>query len=290
MKNSKLVMKDLMARMTLDDGHNEKESIGFLIMEHLFGISRTHIMQERDIQMTPVHESIISKMIDRLNRHEPVQYILGETDFFGRNFSVTPSVLIPRPETEQLIVIVKDFQRNIQQQYIRILDIGTGSGCIPITLALEIPGSNITAIDVDTAALEVAKKNAERYRAFISLQQSDILKDDLQNTYDVIVSNPPYIAEEEKKSMQKNVLDFEPHIALFVPDNDPLIFYKQISRKSFKALTAGGLLALEINERFGDEVASLLKTDGFKTVTIIKDINKKARIVTGVKPSTYPEN
>jgi release factor glutamine methyltransferase len=284
MKNSKFVMKDLMARILLDEGSDEKESIAYLIMEHLFGISRTHVLQERDIQMTPVHESVLSKMIDRINRHEPIQYILGEAHFFGRNFFVTPSVLIPRPETEQLILAVKDFQKKNQSENIRVLDIGTGSGCIPVTIALEIPGSAVTAIDIDPAALEVAKKNAKRYHTLITFHESDILKDDLQNTYDVIVSNPPYIAEEEKDSMQKNVLDFEPYLALFVPDNDPLIFYKHISRKAITALTCSGLIALEINERFGNEVAHLLEEVGFEKVNVTKDINNKPRVVTGIKP------
>jgi release factor glutamine methyltransferase len=284
MKNSKLVFKDLVSRISLDETRDEKESVAYLILEHLFGISRMHIMQERDIQVTPVHESVLSKMIDRINGHEPVQYILGEADFFGRNFYVTHSVLIPRPETEQLVEVVKEFcnQSNLEKR--RILDIGTGSGCIPVTLALEVPGSEVSAIDIDQAALDVARRNSDRYHAAVSFERLDILTEGIKNSYHVIVSNPPYIAEEEKTSMQKNVLSFEPHLALFVPDNDPLLFYKHIGRKSFDALAVGGLLAMEINERFGDAVSHVLKKDGFGQVKIINDINNKARIATGIKP------
>jgi release factor glutamine methyltransferase len=207
---------------------------------------------------------------------------LGEAHFFGRSFRVNPNVLIPRPETEELILTTKKYLANKQNP--KILDIGTGSGCIPVTLALEIKNSEIFATDISEAALKTASENASLLRANVNFIRHDILREKLPFTeLDLIVSNPPYITEREKAGMEKNVLDHEPGIALFVPDENPLLFYNAIASKAFAALATGGLLLTEINELFGNETAKVFFENGFDQIEILKDINGKNRIVKGVR-------
>ncbi len=225
----------------------------------------------------------IENFIQQVNSHKPIQYILGECEFYGRTFAVSDHVLIPRPETEELVREVIHYCKQ-QKRRLRIIDIGTGSGCIPITLALESKDTEVYATDVSEDALTVAKLNAQSLQAPVKFFLHDILKDDLLiDNIDVVVSNPPYITYREKDSMKENVLQFEPHLALFVPDDDPLLFYKAIVTKSKKVLNDGGLLAVEINERFGDHVATLFSDMEFTSVERIKDIFGKERIVKGLK-------
>lgn len=279
MTNSKTIFHDLVNRIsTYDKG--EAYSIAYRIMEHVFGLSQADIVIEKPI--APEKLLTTEEIVNRINQHEPVQYILGHAEFFGRKFMVNPSVLIPRPETEELVTAVLSMVRD-KHNPIRILDIGTGSGCIAVTLALEIPDAELWATDVSEEALNVARKNAEFHKAKVTFVKHNILDEPFSfGKFTVLVSNPPYVAEMEKSSLQRNVVNYEPHLALFVKDNDPLLFYKTIGRRSKELLNAGGLIAVEINERLGNETAQLFKECGIEEVEVVKDISGKDRIVTGV--------
>ncbi len=277
MTNSKELFNQLVSCITLQEDKNEIQSIVYLLLENKLSLSRIDILTEKIIDLPD--QLRFDQDLTRINNHEPIQYILGKEEFFGRNFAVNPAVLIPRPETELLIHEIKKFVTHQNKRNLRILDIGTGSGCIAITLALEIPDAEISALDVSNEALACASKNASGVNARVVFENVDILKEEINNRYDLIVSNPPYIANSEKESMKRNVLDFEPHLALLVPENDPLLFYRVIGLKSRSALTLGGSLWFEINENFGKEVKSLLEEQGYNNVQIKKDLDNKDRIV-----------
>jgi release factor glutamine methyltransferase len=283
MKNSKVLFQELISRISLRENKDEIHSLVHLLMENQFSTSTTDILAEKKIQVDNQQEIRLAKIIDRINSHEPIQYILGEAEFYGRTFKVNPSVLIPRPETEELIDVVKNYAAN-KKHNLAILDVGAGSGCIPITLALEIKNTEVTSTDISEKALDTAKQNALELNATVNFIRHDILKEELPfDRIDIVVSNPPYVTESERTAMDRNVLEHEPHLALFVPDNDPLVFYKAIAMKAAKILTTGGLIAMEINERFGREVGDLLSALHFKDVQMFKDINGKDRIVKGIK-------
>jgi release factor glutamine methyltransferase len=282
MKNSKEIFRDLRAQITLKEDQDEIQSILYLLMEDILGVSRAGIIAEKSISVTDSQSKKLQDAITRVNIHEPVQYILGSTYFFGRKFSVNPSVLIPRPETELLIEEVLNEVDPLVPG--RILDIGTGSGCIAITLAKELPGKQVTAIDVSEKALQTARANAQALQAKVEFWQLDALAENfLLQPLEIIVSNPPYIAASEKISMKENVLNHEPHLALFVPDKDPLVFYTMIARKGFKALRENGKVLVEINERFGKEVSAIFFEAGFRNVRVVKDLQEKDRIVVASK-------
>lgn len=219
--------------------------------------------------------------VKKLKQHVPIQYILGKADFYGMKFLVNEHVLIPRPETEELVdLIIKENKG----KKISILDIGTGSGCIAIALKKHIPDASVTALDVSESALNVAKQNAELNKVEINFIHGDILSPELNlgnSCYDIVVSNPPYIATAEKASMEKNVLDHEPHLALFVDDTDPLLFYKAISQKALNCLKKEAELFFEINAALGSEAKLVLEERGFKNVCLLKDLNNKNRILRG---------
>lgn len=271
--NSKVVFQSIKSRLTLQDS-DEVQAIALAIMEKNFQVTLTEIISQKEI-----YDTDVSNIIQRVNNHEPLQYIFGEADFYGRKFEVDPSVLIPRPETELLIqeVLKHKFEAP------RILDVGTGSGCIAITLQLEIPNSKVTALDVSERALAMGKKNSQKLKADVEFIQGNFLYDLSLPEFDVIVSNPPYVCESERESMNQNVVDFEPHQALFVPDNDALIFYKAIAAKGKTFLKSKGKIFVEINERFGKEIKELFEVSGFNSVQIIKDLDGKDRIVSAVK-------
>ncbi len=283
MKNSKELFNELVARVALHDDLPEMQAIVALLLEKLFDIARSDIMAGKEVALTTGISRLIDGYVTRINNHEPVQYILGEAFFYGRIFKVDNSVLIPRPETEELVRTVLDWKQSQSPGgSTGILDIGTGSGCIAITLALEWPGAEVFGVDFSADALAVAKENARHHGAYVNFFHTDILNDIIPVTdLRVVVSNPPYIAAAESSSMHRRVLDFEPDNALFVPDDDPLIFYKAISVKAGSALNRGGLLALEINERFGREVCQLLRDDGWNDVKLIRDLSGKGRVVVG---------
>ncbi|MCH4895125.1 peptide chain release factor N(5)-glutamine methyltransferase [Marinilabiliaceae bacterium JC040] len=220
---------------------------------------------------------IIYKIVERLKNNEPIQYIFGETDFYDLEFKLNKDTLIPRPETEELVdlIIKENFNKNIS-----ILDIGTGSGCIAISLKKNLPISKVSAIDISSNAILMAKENAKRYNLELNFIEDDILNPSKKYPiYDIIVSNPPYIRNSEKRLMLNNVLEYEPHRALFVEDLDPLIFYREIAIFGKQHLSQNGIIYFEINENLSLETKNLLEDLGYNEISIIKDINDRDRII-----------
>lgn len=258
----------------------EREAIVFRVLENVTGITRVDTLSQKNV---PVPASVLEKLdqiIARLNQREPVQYILEEAYFYGRSFYVDNAVLIPRPETEELVdVALRVISKHSLQSAI---DIGTGSGCIPITLKLEIPTLLVSATDVSDAALNVARRNASQHQADVHFLEHNILQDELPAVYDLIISNPPYIALEEKQTMEATVVAYEPHLALFSP-GDPLLFYRRLASLAKVALHPGGFLIVEINERFGSEVKEIFHQNSLREIEIIPDISGKDRIVKATK-------
>ena len=255
----------------------EIESFTHLIFNYLMNFKRFDISLKPNVAV-PIHlEAQIYNIIEQLKHNKPIQYILGITEFYGLPFYVDESVLIPRPETEELVQwILHDFAgRNP-----RIIDIGSGSGCIPVALAKNLPDAEVYGADISEEAIDTAKKNANENAVQVEFLKIDILSDSLLDLgqFDVVVSNPPYVTMEQKDTMEENVLDYEPHIALFVPENDPLLFYKAISRFAKKNLKPGGTLYFEINEALFNETELAVRQLGFST-DLKKDINNKYRML-----------
>lgn len=257
----------------------EIKSFTSLLFEHLLGLSRLKVHLQKHEQIPDAKLIEFKEIVDRLKNFEPIQYILGETEFYGLRFKVTPAVLIPRPETEELVDwILKDHPGGS----LRVLDIGTGSGCIPIAVAKNRPDFIVEGWDISEEALKIATKNGELNKVKVNFCKVDLLKwREFSTTkmYDLILSNPPYVTRSEQSSMLKNVTDYEPHLALFVPDNDPLIFYREIADFAASHLNPGGRLYFEINEKSGDEVVSLLNNRKFRDIAIRKDINGRDRMI-----------
>ena len=258
----------------------EADAISRLLLYELLQIDRAKLMINEEIAVADQQLLSFEKSIGRLLRHEPVQHILGYAYFYGRTFRVSPDVLIPRQETEELIALVI---KEHPGDPLTVLDIGTGSGCIPITLARELPEVEAYGVDVSEGALSVARENARNLGAKVDFSLLDILNEEPAGLYDVIISNPPYITFSEKAQMHENVISYEPSLALFVPDEDPLRFYRRITNLSQSHLRPGGRLYFEINEHFGDETRDLLIAGGFVQVSLIQDLNGKDRIVSGIK-------
>ena len=260
---------------------SEISSLVRLIMERVSNIQPHHFLFCKDKILPEAEKNRIHEIVERLKEMEPIQYILGTADFYSLQFEVNPSVLIPRPETEELVeqVIIDN-----EGKKIKILDIGTGSGCIAVTLRKHLKQASIIATDISTEALDTARRNAKRNNATITFIQTDILNPekaemDIPFILDVIVSNPPYIKEEEHIDMERNVLDYEPHIALFVPDNDPLLYYWHIAHFGKKKLRRNGRLYFEINAAYGSMVVEMLEEEGYKDIELIQDLSGKDRIV-----------
>ena len=285
MKNSKTLFQDFVNRVTLKESRDEIQSMAYLVFENIFGLSKTEVMAEKDITMDASTQERLNEIVTRVNRCEPIQYILGESFFFGRIFKVSPAVLIPRPETAELVQFVIDFVQRNKRKNLRILDVGTGSGCIAITLSLALPNIESFATDVSEEALAVASANARALHANVNFINHDIVNNKLPFSIDIFVSNPPYIAWSEFDTMAKNVVDYEPKLALFVESSDPLLFYKAIVKRAKESLTPEGLLAVEINERFGRDVQNLFVENDFYDVEIVQDVFGKDRIVKGVLSS-----
>lgn len=223
----------------------------------------------------------IEQITVRLKNYEPFQYIVGQTEFFGMNFSVTPDVLIPRPETEELVEWMLEDNRLTNP---KTLDVGTGSGCIAVTLAKKIPGAEVHAWDISGAALAVAAGNAARNGVSVLFNRVDVLSEFPSGTiFDIMVSNPPYVTESEKNDMDKNVVDFEPHVALFVPQHNSLLFYERISDIALRQLAHGGKLFFEINRAKGNEIVAMLKGKGFTEVELRKDLSENDRMIKACK-------
>ncbi len=264
----------------LSDSYPETEIQSFfnLLIESQLKLSRVEVILQPKLEIKTSDLSFLQNALKKLINHVPIQYILGKTKFFGLDFKVNKHVLIPRPETEELIEwIIHDSQK---KSNLKILDIGTGSGCIAISLAKNLPNAEVFAIDVSSNALQVARKNMILNKVSIQFIEADILTlKKLHYSFDVIVSNPPYVRESEKEIMQKNVLDNEPHIALFVPDNNPNIFFDKISELAKTQLFKNGILYFEINQYLGDKTVEMLKEKGFKKIEIKKDMFDKDRMI-----------
>jgi len=274
--NAKELLDTLVRKINISEPADEIRSMVLLVLEKIYNISRTDILvqQEMDYEITPT----LTDVVNRINTNEPVQYILGETYFLDRKFFVNRNVLIPRPETEQLVALIKEQYKYTQN--VNLLDIGTGSGCIAISLAKELPTSNVFAVDISQHALNVAKQNAENLHATVHFKLLDILYDLLPfKKLSAIISNPPYVTEREKESMNTNVLNYEPHLALFVPDADPLLFYKAIAKQAATALLDDGKIFVEINERLADRVCEIFAEFGFSRNRIVQDFAGKDRVV-----------
>jgi release factor glutamine methyltransferase len=282
MTTAKTLFNQLVSEITAVYEENEAKSIVYLLLEHSLNISKTDILLDNVVNQSFDFQGTIV----RLKAQEPVQYIIGETEFYGRKFKVTPDTLIPRPETEELVQLVvgKTSQQERLPSPIRILDIGTGTGCIAISLACELPNSQVYAYDISEEALKVAKENAVRNNANIIFEQVDFLNFSpfSFSPFSIIVSNPPYVMNAEKLEMEQNVLAYEPHLALFVEDLNPLIFYKAIAEFAAKNLIAKGLCMVEINQAFGLETAELFWNQGFQSVEVVKDMFGKDRMVKAI--------
>ncbi len=248
------------------------------LLENVCGWNYTEQVLKRHEILSKENSQKINIIIKRLKAYEPIQYILGETEFYGLKLKVTPDVLIPRPETEELVQWV--IQSKITANAV-ILDIGTGSGCIALSLKSQLPDATIYAVDVSAKALEVARENAVDNHLEVHFSQADILNWQNYNweKYDLIVSNPPYVRELERQAMSANVLNFEPQNALFVPDNNPLIFYRAIAALAQKKLSENGMLFLEINENLENEMIELLQLFGFRNIELKTDLNGKPRML-----------
>ena len=248
-----------------------------LILKEVCNLSFSDIVACKFSDLSDNEKQKITHIVNRLNDNEPIQYVLGESEFYGLNFKLNSSVLIPRPETEELVEWIL---LETKKATPHILDIGTGSGCIPIALAKHLHDATIEAWDVSDKALDMAKENALINNVSVQFQHVDVLKhQDYNKKYDVIVSNPPYITESEKDIMDKNVLDFEPNVALFVPNEDALIFYHRIAAIAKEQLNHEGMLYFEINQSKGPEVQQLLKDKGFVNVELKKDMSGNYRMI-----------
>ena len=250
----------------------EAQAIARMVLELRFGLTMAEVLCG---QMTDERE--LRQIQQRLLAGEPVQYVIGEAEFGGRRFCVAPGVLIPRPETYELCQWV--IEERGERRGERILDIGTGSGCIACTLAAELPEAEVTAWDISEDALAIARENAKRTHVHVSFEQVDVLHSPPISRYDLIVSNPPYICQQEAEAMEHHVLDHEPHQALFVPDDDPLLFYRAIAQYGSHALTPGGSLFYEINPLYANELETLLSTMSYHDIEIRNDQFGKPRMI-----------
>lgn len=267
----------------------EKELSGFypptevrgfipLIFEHVCGMNYTEQILRRGEEIDSASKREIKEIVQRLKTYEPVQYILGETEFFGMKLKVAPGVLIPRPETEELVQWIID---SVKPGPPSILDIGTGSGCIALALKNSLKNARVSAVDFSDKSLEIAEENARLNQLDVSFIKADVLNWQKYkwNNYDIIVSNPPYVRDLEKEAMLPNVLKYEPSEALFVSNDDPLVFYREIARFAQTCLSAGGELYFEINEHLGSETAKLMRDFSFRDVVLKNDINGKERML-----------
>ncbi len=265
--------------------NSEIETFFYYLLEDYLNLKRIEYSLQPD---TSIDEQTLEKLesaLKRLEQQEPIQYILGHTEFFGLPFKVDKNVLIPRSETEELVNwILEDLQSNSYQSPIHIVDLGTGSGCIPVSLQKNLHHANITAVDLSEEALMIAKTNAQNNAVTIDYIQGDLLTPKslasrFETAFDIIVSNPPYVRALEKEDMKNNILDYEPHLALFVSDDDPLLFYNAIADFALQKLNPKGALYLEINQYLGKETKALLLDKGFKTVVLKKDFVGNDRMI-----------
>ncbi|MBQ6648242.1 MAG: peptide chain release factor N(5)-glutamine methyltransferase [Muribaculaceae bacterium] len=259
----------------------EIESMTRVIFEDVLLWKPVDIVMRDQEPLPSFFDTKLDGIIDRLLRHEPLQYILGKARFHGHSFAVTPATLIPRPETEQLVDMIVDQNPGSD---LRVLDIGTGSGCIAISLARALKFAHVTATDISPQALAVAQQNAAALKTRVSFVQQDILTTQApREAWDIIVSNPPYITMSERSAMERNVLDYEPGSALFVPDDNPMLYYRPIAAYASLALASAGRLYLEINRAMGSQVVQTLQQAGLKNIQLHNDFNGNPRFATATK-------
>jgi len=262
---------------------NEARNIALDIVQHITTYSRAQILSNNFSPLTHEQENTLKSFVERLKQHEPVQYVVGNAEFYGLPFKVDKRVLIPRPETEELVEWILKETKN---EHGCLIDLCTGSGCIAIALAKKLPQSKVLACDLSNDALDLARENAQNNGVKVGLFQADVLAENFVDTLpdtDVIVSNPPYVLEQEKSRMQPNVLDFEPSMALFVPDSDPLLFYRAIAKAAYAKLKSGGSLYVEINQALGKETMALFEQTGLGNVQINNDLYGNPRMVKAEK-------
>lgn len=261
---------------------NEIDSLFFIALEYVTSISKIEYILQKEEEISEEKLIELKFILEELTKNKPIQYITKNAYFYGLNFYVNEKVLIPRQETNELVDWV--LMSVTHSKPIKILDIGTGSGCIAITLKKNLPLSEVFAIDISNEAIQVAQKNANDNEVEINFSQKNILEiNDLKSNFDIIISNPPYVRELEKLEMAPNVLDNEPHLALFVPDNNPLLFYEKITEIALKNLTEDGMLFFEINQYLSAETKKMIENKGFKNVTLRKDLQENYRMVLAKK-------
>ncbi|WP_299103163.1 peptide chain release factor N(5)-glutamine methyltransferase [uncultured Winogradskyella sp.] len=289
-----MVLKELQSifHIELDAiyGQHEVNSFFYLCTEHYLNTARIQLTLEPELAITKPATETFFKALEHLKQQKPIQYLLGETEFFGLPFKVNENVLIPRPETEELVdLIIRSVASSSVDKSLRILDIGTGSGCIAISLAKNLPNAEVYALDVSPEALKIAKQNSELNKVDVHFIEASILNEtchsalDAASKFDIIVSNPPYVRNLEKQEIKPNVLNNEPHLALFVEDDNPLLFYKAITAFAEKILKSKGQLYFEINQYLGEETKALLTNTNFEAVKLLKDLNGNNRMLKGKK-------
>ena len=294
-----MTYEELWHRLTPLYEPGEAKAIVRLLLDERYGLSWADVLGGKVTELSANDQTELGKIMLRLEKGEPIQYIIGVADFCGRQFHVEPGVLIPRPETAELCQLILATESHGQTRNIceipchsdaNILDIGTGSGCIAITLALELPDARVTAWDISDEALRIASENAKRLGASVTFEHRDVLSisltshlSPLTSHYDLIVSNPPYICRQEADGMAQNVLDYEPHLALFVPDNDPLLFYRAIAQYATKALKPQGALFFEINPLYVSSLTHLLSTMSCYDIKTLPDQFGKLRFLKATK-------
>lgn len=262
---------------------NEAAAMGKWILTDVFHLSVIDLYAGKDTNFSTESRVILEDILNRLKHYEPLQYILGEASFCGLSLKVNAAVLIPRPETEELVAWIEDDYAG--KSGMTVLDVGTGSGCIPIALACRLKQPHVHAWDVSEAALQVATENVARHGVQVTLRQVDVLQPECPVfPVDILVSNPPYIAEKERSNMERNVLDWEPEVALFVPDDDPLLFYRRIAELGWQMLVPSGALYYEINQAYGEETVQLLRSIGYVDVELRQDLSGNDRMIKAVKP------
>ncbi len=296
MNTIKSIFADYRQKLTKLYDAKESEAITLLVISEICDLSKAKIKAFPEKEISQQQAEKLKHTLEQLQSGKPIQYILGKTEFYGLPFYVNPSVLIPRPETEELVEWVISSVGSSEWAVVNgeiglgnVIDVGTGSGCIAISLKKNLPGFNVAAIDISEAALQIAKENALLNEVNVEFMEADILNlseqllliSNLQSPISIIISNPPYVTLHDKTKMHTNVTDFEPHSALFVPEDDPLIFYKAIADFAIKNLTPNGLLFFEINESYGADVVELLADKGFKNIELRKDMSGRDRMVRG---------
>jgi len=275
--SSKKLIQYIRNSITIESTDEEVDSLALLTTEYLFELDRNDIIQDRSVNLSPSEFKKLNKFIARLNENEPIQYIIGEAHFHGRDFFVNPSVLIPRQETEELVKLIIEENRGKKPRFV---DIGTGTGCIPVSIKKELPESKAFAIDFDPRVMKTAKQNAQRHNTEIDFMLMDIIKEKMPlKSMDFVVSNPPYVTYADKEFMKENVTHYEPATALYVKNEDPLLFYRRIAEQAIECLKPNGKIYFETNEKYAHDVKLLLEAMEYVESMVVKDLNGKDRIV-----------